>query len=84
LGNRAAFNFLDTGVRKLAEIRAWMRAVNGSECALKALVVDWHRMFRSERQGTSSEAQPGQSHVVATPGTFEKVEEVCVQTSGHL
>jgi hypothetical protein len=61
-----------------------MRAVNCGAYAFKTLVVELHRMFRSGRHGTSSEAQPGRSHVVARLETFAKMEEALrVQTSGH-
>ena len=55
-----------------------MLAVNGTEYVLKTRVVECHRMFRSGRQGTSSEAQPGQAHIVATPWTFVKWRKLFV------
>jgi hypothetical protein len=50
-----------------------MHAVNGSACV--SVVVELY-VFRSLGQGTSSEAQPGQRHIVAPPRIFAEVEEV--------
>lgn len=78
-------DFLDAKVCQLAEIHACMHAVNCSEYAFKTLVVELRMMFHSGRHGTSSEAKPGQAHIVARLETFAKIEEAFrVQTLGHL
>jgi hypothetical protein len=61
-----------------------MRAVSCGSYAFKTITVELHRMFRSGRRGSSGEAQPGHSHVVARLETFAKMEEALrVKTSGH-
>jgi hypothetical protein len=73
LGYIPFFSIFFSRLCQPTKIHGRIHTVFGNACVTKT-VVELCQKFGSVEQGTSSEAQPGQAHIIATPGNVAKVE----------